>query len=100
MISPVPNYQRPPSRIGTRQVTVGTSRVPVSGEPVKVRSVTIKADDNNTAKVYVGGGDVTTGNGFALYPGQAVDIFIDDLSSVYLVAESEGQLVYVLYVAD
>ena len=98
MITSVPKYQRPPSRVGSRQVSVGTSRVPVSPTSLRVRSATIKADDNNTGKVFVGGPDVTTSNGYALYPGQAVDLFIDDLSSVYLVADSEGQLVYVIYV--
>ena len=100
MITSVPKYQRPPSKVGSKQVPVGTSRIPISSASLRVRSVTVKADDNNTGKVFVGGPDVTASNGYALYPGQAVDLFIDDLSSVYLVADSEGQLVYVIYVRD
>ena len=100
MIISTGRFERPPSNIGTKQIIVGTSRVQVSSTSVKVRSVTIKADDNNTGKVYVGGRNVTTQNGYALYPGQAVDIFIDDLSKIYLVSDADNQLVYIIYVKD
>ena len=43
-----------PSSGDTLQVSVGTSAVQVSSESIKIKSVVIKADNDNSGVVYVG----------------------------------------------
>lgn len=85
---------------GTAQVTVDTSPVQVSTSSVKTRIVIVKADDDNTGNVYVGfDSGVSSTNGFRLVAGQAVELAIDDLSKIWLVADAVGQKVHVLWLS-
>jgi len=100
-----------PTQMNTGQGTVGTSAVQLSDESVfsynkslstfgkAIKSVTIKADDDNAGNVYVivtSGG--TTSTGFRLIAGQGVDISVDSLDDVWLIADSANQKVHVLMV--
>ncbi|OYT30289.1 MAG: hypothetical protein B6U94_06970 [Thermofilum sp. ex4484_79] len=77
------------------QVDVGTSAVQLtsSSTPCKF-GVVIKADDDNSGNVYIGGSGVTTSNGFRLKAGQGISFEIDDASKVYAIADSTGQKVH------
>jgi len=77
------------------QVDVGTSAVQLasSSTPCKF-GVVIKADDDNSGNVYVGGSGVTTSDGFRLSAGQGITLEIDDASKIYVIADSSGQKVY------
>lgn len=84
----------------TSQVVVGTSVTQLSGiaEP-PVRSVIIKADDDNTGNIYVGFSDkVDAKTGFRLTPGQRIEIAIDDPAKIYLIADTSDQLVHVIVI--
>jgi len=82
-------------------LTVGTVPACLSpnGASIPIRSVTVKADDDNTGSVYIGfSSSVTTTDGFRLKAGQGIDIAIDDLNKVWVVADADGQKIYILWV--
>jgi len=86
-----------PSKGGTFQFTVSTT--PTALGALEVKMVTIKADKANTDAVYIGFDDsVSTGTGFALDPGESVDIVIDNLGKVYVVSGQNAQKIYVMWV--
>ena len=88
---------KPPSSGGSQQVTVGTT--PVQLPEKSVQSVTIKADDDNSGNIYVGFDDtVSTTTGFRLKAGQGIDIAIDNLSKIWLVADADNQKAHILWV--
>ena len=87
-----------PTEGGTFQFTVSTTPTALGNKAVKM--VTIKADKGNTDAVYIGfDSSVSSGNGFALDPGESVDIVIDDLGKVYVVSGQDAQKIYVMWVA-
>lgn len=77
--------------------TIGTVAETLSIDSQQVVSATIKADDDNSGSVYVGGPNVnTTSAGFRLKAGQALSgVTISDLKSVWIVGSGSGQKVYV-----
>ena len=86
-----------PSKGGTFQFTVSTT--PTALGALEVKMVTIKADRSNTDAVYIGfDSDLNSSNGFALDPGESVDIVIDNLGKVYVVSQSTAQKIYVMWV--
>jgi len=86
-----------PSKGGTFQFTVSTT--PTALGALEVKMVTIKADKGNTDAVYIGfDSSVSSGTGFALDPGESVDIVIDNLGKVYVVSQSTAQKIYVMWV--
>jgi len=86
-----------PSTGGTFQVTVGTSSTALTSQ--QVRSVTIKADSNNTDDVWVGfSSSIDPSTGFQLSAGESLDLVIDDLSKIYVVSPTDGQKIYVIWV--
>lgn len=79
-------------------VTVGTSVTRLSNSSVHCRVVIIKADDDNSGNVYVGFDEnVTTSTGFRLKAGQGVELVINNLNKIYLIADSDDQKVYYVY---
>jgi len=88
---------RTPATGGTFQFTVSTTPTPLGSQAV--RMVTIKADKGNTDAVYVGfDSNLDSSNGFALDPGESVDIVIDSLGKIYVVSQSTAQKIYVMWV--
>lgn len=86
-----------PSKGGTFQFTVSTT--PTALGALAVKMVTIKADKANTDAVYIGFDDqVNTATGFALDPGESVDIVIDNLGKVFVFSQSTAQKIYVMWV--
>jgi len=78
-------------------LSVGTTPVQVGDKPTVI--VVIKADDDNSGNIYlcVNNSACTTSNGFRLKAGQALTIEIDNLNKLYLVADSDGQKAYVVW---
>jgi len=86
-----------PTEGGTAQVTVGTTAAQLG--PGEIRMVTIRADKNNAGTVYVGfDSSVSASTGFPLTPGDTIDIVIDDLGKIWLVADQTGQKAYLIWV--
>jgi len=87
-----------PSDGDTKQVTVGTSAVRLANTETPCRIVVIKADDDNSGNIYIGfSSSVSTSNGFRLAAGQAVTIEINDLSKLWVIADSADQKVCVIW---
>jgi hypothetical protein len=55
--------------------------------------VVVKADDDNSGDVWVGGSSVTSATGYRLAAGQTVSLEADDISKVYCVCTVAGQKV-------
>ena len=77
--------------------SVGTLAVQIMTASIASRvGVVVKADDDNTAPIYVGNSSVTAGttdstDGFRLQAGQGVRIEVDNVNKVYVVGSSAGQ---------
>lgn len=79
--------------------SIGTTQVQLVSSGTNSMALTIKADPTNTGIVYVGKTGLTAGttdatDGFPLWAGDSVDIFIATLSNVYLIASASGQKVW------
>lgn len=70
--------------------TAGTAEALGSTQALK-KGVLVKALSTNTGKVYVGGEDVDSANGFELDFGDMTYIEIDDLAKVYVDAAEDGE---------
>jgi len=67
--------------------------------PQAVISVTIKAMSENSGNIHIAGTALQSGEGFVLEPGEAVNIDIDNLNKIYVLAEVSGDRVTYLAVA-
>jgi len=56
------------------------------------RGATLQADDDNDETVYIGVSGVLAGNGIRLEPGTSVPVDIDDISKIYAICATGGQL--------
>lgn len=87
---------RLPSAIYTGQLDVTTSSAPLLDTPQAIKAgveVYVKPLDYTpeTALIaYLGSSDVTADTGFWLYPGDRKFLAIDDISSVYVIANNTG----------
>lgn len=85
---------------------VGATPVQLVAGPTSFsRGVAIKADAGNTGTVVVGnnagltmGSDSPTTDGFPLKAGESIGLSIADLSRIWLLADTEGQILY--FMAD
>lgn len=72
--------------------TVGTSAEAAGLDFSAAKSVTIKANASNTGNIYVGhDAGVTSANGFQLAKGESVEIAIDSLAKIYVIADAAAQ---------
>lgn len=72
--------------------TVGTSAQAAGMDFHATKSVTIKANAGNTGKVYVGhDANVTAATGFQLAAGESVEIAVDTLAKVFVIADAASQ---------
>lgn len=72
--------------------TVGTSEQPAGMDFGAAKSVTIKANAGNTGNIYVGhDAGVSSTNGFQLAKGESVEIAIDSLAKVFVIADAVAQ---------
>ena len=64
-----------------------------------VISVTIKAMSDNSGNIYVAGVALQSGEGFVLEPGEAINIDIDNMGRIHLLADVSGDRITYLGVA-
>jgi hypothetical protein len=82
------------------RLSVGTTPIKLTDEYEELdRGLVIKADPDNTAKVYIGREELNAGetdelSGYPLDPGDTITIEIEDASKIYVVAASGTQKVY------
>jgi len=62
--------------------------LPLSTTSSPILSVTIRANDDNTNPIRVGGSGVTAANGYLLGPGETVTLAVADLILAWVVTES------------
>lgn len=86
----------------TSQYTIGITASQLTPTPLTNRSsMSIKSDGNNTSPVYVGNSSgVTTATGYALYPGDSLQLDLTPAQSVYAISSSASQLVYVMEIGS
>ena len=66
-----------------------------------VKSVLLKADPNNTGRIWVGGAGVQIGNGYPLDGNSILAMQIKNFMDVYLLADSDmEQVVYIVKVGE
>lgn len=53
--------------------------------------VIVKALTSNTGNVYVGNSSVSSSNGYILEPGEAISLDVDDLATVYIDVDTNGE---------
>lgn len=92
--------QTAPSTIGsgTKDVTTAGTRVALAASTT-CKKVYITAKETNTGKIYFGGSSVSETSGAFIYAGAMVVLDIDNLSSVYIDSEVNGEGVLFTYVA-
>lgn len=87
-------------KLKSEAITVGTSAVQLRSVSKPLLSCSIQATSTNTVPIYIGGSDVSTTNGYAIAPGNSVDladIFSGrgvhewDVTKVYLISGSAAQ---------
>lgn len=91
----------PPDTIGdgNQTVTIAGARVQLTANSTPCKKVTITALGANSGNIWVGGATVANGRGKQLVPLQDIEIWIDDLSKIYVDATSNGDGVAYVYVA-
>lgn len=96
-----PTIEAPPDTIGDGNCTVTTAgtRVQLTTTATPCKKVLITANGANTGNIYVGGVTIASGRGKQLVPLQDVEIWIDDLSKVYIDASVSLEGVAYVYVA-
>lgn len=77
------------SSLTNGQVTVGTSSVGLSS--AACRKITIKANDSNTANIYIGNSSVSTANGLILGPGESIGLEVTNANLIFLISSAAGQ---------
>ena len=91
----------PPDEIGNGSATVSTpgTAVPLSATSVGCRFVNVFAKATNDGNVFVGGSTVSNISGAVLEQARCTEWFgIDDLSKVFVDAETGGDGVQYIYV--
>jgi hypothetical protein len=83
---------------GSYGIVVGTAGLRVQLDDQPAFSATIRARTDNVGLAYVGGPDVTGGNGMELQPGEAVNVEIANTNALYVDVEVSGDAVRVLWV--
>lgn len=75
-----------PVSLKTQQTAIAVSNTAVnlSASSGMLTGVTIKADKNNVAAIYVGNSGVTSANGFALYPGDSISIAVANTNNLWI----------------
>ena len=86
-------YSHNISAVASAQVTVGTTATQLTSLTAAF-SMVIKADDDNTADIYIGDNSVTTTSGFRLRPGQAITTYDPNPSHIYAISTADGQTVH------
>lgn len=84
--------------ISTRQVTVGTAATALGEGMVSGSTFHLYAEAGGNATIYVGGSNVTIGNGYILHKGLPIVISVPERVQLYAVANNPGETVSVLQI--
>lgn len=82
---------------GSKDIAAKGTAEPLSTASLGAGWVLIQAKTDNTGVVYIGDKDVDVDNGITLAKGERETFVIDDLSSVYVDAATNGDGVTFLY---
>jgi hypothetical protein len=95
-----PSIEAPPTAIGdgSQTVTTAGTRVKLTLTPTPCKKILITALGANSGNIWVGGATVTNGRGKQLVPLQDVELWIDDVSKIYIDATSSSDGVAYVYV--
>ena len=83
-----------------KKLTVGAGKTQLAPpqDGVIIDSVSVLADQSNTAAIYIGGVDVSNTAGFKLNQGQGLPgIRVTSLDVIWAVADAEGQVLWIFY---
>jgi hypothetical protein len=76
----------------------GPKQLSVAGN---IKAILLKADPNNTGRVWLGGRDVTLENGYPLDGNSVLSMQIKNFDDVYLLADSDiVQTVYIIKIGE
>lgn len=84
---------------GSKNVTTAGTRVQLSATSIPCKYVIVVALSTNTNNIYVGGSTIAAGRGRPLLSLQAEKIDINDVSKIYIDADTDGEGVSYTYVA-
>lgn len=89
----------PPAIItaGSKSVTSAGTAVQLAAISTSCLSLVMSANDTNTGKIYYGGSTVSSETGAFIFPGQTVELRIDDVQKVYIDADTSGDGVKYTY---
>lgn len=94
-----PSTAYPTATGGAKTMVVNTTPTQIGALGTKIKSVTIKAPISNTARIWISfTKDMTPDNVFKLYPGEAIDIAVDDLGKLWVRSEEGTQEVNVIWI--
>lgn len=88
-----------PTSSGSGQLNVTTAGTRVQLPSQACKAVSIAAKPANTGNVYLGDSSVTSANGRILDAGDTIDLAIDDLSRLYIDADTDGEGISYLWVS-
>ena len=76
----------------------GVKQLNISGN---IKSILLKADANNTGRVWLGGSDVAINNGYPLDGNSTISMQVRNFDRIHLVADSDfQQIVYVVKLGE
>lgn len=87
-----------PTIFASGRTTVTTAGTQVQLSSNECKSITVKALITNTGKIYVGGSDVDSTNGFELNAGESMSIEISNTDKVWIDSSIDAQGVSYIYV--
>ena len=90
--------KRVTQHISTRQVTVGTAATPIGEAYVSGSTFHLYAEAGGNATIYVGGADVTVGNGYILHKGLPISLQVPERVQLYAIASNAGEKISVLQI--
>ncbi|MEM3423711.1 MAG: hypothetical protein QXE51_04025 [Nitrososphaeria archaeon] len=77
---------------------MGPRQLSISGN---IKAILLKADPNNTGRVWLGGSDVGIGNGYPLDGNSTISMQVKNFNDIYLLADSDlEQLVYIVKIGE
>lgn len=78
--------------------SMGERQLSLSGN---IKSILLKADPNNTGRVWMGGSDVSIGNGYPLDGNSTISMNVRNFNDIYLLADSDlEQIVYIVKLGE
>lgn len=85
-------------RVKNGTIATGATEAQIAGDPVELRfGAIITAPSTNSASVFIGDVDVTTGTGFPLVPGATLILPVEELKNIFAVSVAAQTLNWIGY---